>query len=884
MTASVATRLDNGLEVLIRRRPEAPLASCWIWYSVGSRDEQPGQTGIAHFIEHMLFKGTQRLPVGEISRRLSRAGAQHNAYTWLDFTAYFATLPASELAVFLEIEADRMLNATFDPTEVERERTVILSEREGYENSPETRLDEGLTAILYQNHPYRQPVIGWRPDIAAVSRDVLYSHYRRHYGPNRARLILVGDLEPSATLAAIERSFGPLPAQATERSAMPQEPEPLSERRMTLRWPAPAPLWQALYPTVSATAPDFLPLLVADAVLTGAKAIGFRPGARLGTASRLYRRLVASGLAARVSSFLAPTHGPGPWALTVTAHPGGDLAAIEAAVDEELARLASTPPPAGELALARRAIQAQFAYATQTITNVAELVGMLAQLGLDPAPESIAAAVAEVTAEDVSRVVARYLAPNRRAVGWLIPTPVAPRPPAAPDGHSPRTLRPAALPTVVPSAARTAPERVVLTQGTILLHVRRPIAALRLTAVVGAGADQDGEQPGIAALVARTLLRGTRRADFAQLSLEREELALSLTARAGADDATLHLSCLADDARTGLRLLGETLRDPTFPAAQVDLMRAEQLTELAHTLDDTQRRAWLAASMLLYGPQHPYARPAQGTADVVQRLTSNDLLAFQRAHYGPDRLVVAAVSPVETAALADWLEAELASWAKAGPRRPAPGGPRRPATIERLEVTLAGKEQADLVLATPAPPPAGVEGAAFELADFILGRLAFMGRLGEQVRERDGLAYYASSSLAHGRHGSHWVAYAGVAPENLDRAVDGIRRVLRTFVAEGPREDEIADAKRQRYGGMARTLDDPERLLDWLLFAERYGLDLDPEAAYATRVAPLVAADVARAAAAWLDADRLALGIGRPAEGDSGVPVTQASGVREPAQ
>jgi zinc protease len=865
MTTLLSTRLDNGLEVLIRRRPEAPLASCWIWYNVGSRDEQPGQTGMAHFIEHMLFKGTARLPVGEISRRLSRAGAQHNAYTWLDFTAYFATLPASEVRVFLDVESDRMLNATFDPVEVERERTVILSEREGYENSPETRLDEGLTAILYQNHPYRQPVIGWRPDIAGVSRDTLYSHYASHYGPNRARLILVGDLDPPAMLAEVERYFAALPARAQALRPAPEEPEPVTERRLTLRWPAPAPLWQALYPTVPATHADFLPLLVADAILTGGKAIGFRPGARLGTASRLYRRLVVGGLAARLSSFLAPTHGPGPWTLSVTAHPNGDLAAIEAAVDDELGRLASTPPSADELGLARRAIQAQFAYATQTVTNVAELLGMLAQLGFEPAPETIAAAVAEVTAEDVSRVVAQYFAAHRRAVGWLLPTPVPPRLAPSSNGRAMRPFRPATAPTVAVTGARAAPERRVLANGAVLLHVRRPIAVLRLTAVIGAGADQDADRPGIAALTARTLLRGTRRAEFAQLSQEREELALSLTARAGADDATLQLSCLVDDARTGLRLLGEALREATFPAAQVDLMRAEQLTELAHVLDDTQRRAWLAASELLYGPRHPYARPSQGDAEVVQRLAGEDLMAFHRAHYGADRLVVAVVSPLETDALAAWLEDELRDWIATGPRQPAPGGPRRPAALERAEVALPGKEQADLVLATPAPPPAGGEGAAFELADFILGRLAFMGRLGEQLRERDGLAYYASSSLAHGRHGSHWLAYAGVAPENIDRAVDGVRSVLRAFAARGPRDDEMADAKRQRYGGMARTLDDPERLLDWLLFAERHGLDLDPEAAYATRVAPLGTADVGSAAAAWLDADRLALGIGRPA-------------------
>ncbi|MBI4505533.1 MAG: insulinase family protein, partial [Chloroflexi bacterium] len=604
-----------------------------------------------------------------------------------------------------------------------------------------------------------------------------------------------------------------------------------------------------------------------DAILTGAKALGFRSGARLGTASRLYRRLVVGGLAARVASFPAQTQGPGPWTLSVTAHPDGDLAAIEAAVDEELARLAAMPPPEDELGLATRAIRAQVAYATQTVANLAELIGMLAQLGYEPLPEAVAAAVADVSAEDVSRVVARYLPPQRRAVGWLVPVPEPPRTESlvAPNGSTARQTRPAAAPDVVVAPQRAAPARRLLANGTLLLHVRRPLAVLRLTATISAGADQDGERVGLAALAARTLLRGTSRADFAELSQEREELALSLTARAGSDDALVQLSCLTDDARTGLRLLAEALRAATFPTAQVDLMRAEQRTELAHLLDDTQRRAWLAVSTLLYGEGHPYARPSQGRDDVLARLVSADLAAFHGTHYGPDRLLVAVVSAHETDAVADWLAEELADWRPAGPRQPAPGGPRRPAGLERAEVALSGKEQADVVLATPAPAPASADGPGLELADFILGRLAFMGRLGERVRERDGLAYYASSSLAHGRHGHHWVAYAGVAPANLERAVDGIRAVLRDFAGGGPRADEVDDAKRQRYGAMARTLDDPERLLEWLIFAERQGLDRDPAADFAARVAPLTADVVGEAAAAWLDADRLALGIARPA-------------------
>ncbi|MBI3967235.1 MAG: insulinase family protein, partial [Chloroflexi bacterium] len=816
----------------------------------------------------MMFKGTEKYPLGEISKTLSRAGAQHNAYTWLDFTAYFSTLPAGELDVFLDVESDRMQNSLFDPTEVERERTVILSERDGHDNDPDSRLDEVLAGMLFQNHPYRQPVIGWRPDIAGISRENLYGHYRSHYGPNRARLLVVGAVEPEDVVERLERTFGRIPPITQQLAPDPEEPEPLAERRTVLRWPAPAPSWQALYPTVSATHPDFPALFVADCVLSGGKAMGFRSGARLGTTSRLYRRIVLGRLAASVHSFLYPTHGPGPWAVSATAHPNGNVAAIEAAVDEELAALAESGPTDEELALTKKQIAAQLAYATQTVTALAEQMGMLAQLGLPTDQAAIAAQLAAVTGPQVREVVGRYLVPSRRAVGAVIPAePAAAARPVAPAAATSATVTVAAVP-MVPRSTGDGGEpgkvrRVELSNGIVLLHAYRSSPAFRMVAVVGAGADQDGERRGLASLTARALPRGTKRADFAQLSSEREELALSLSARAGVDDAYANLNCLTPDAPTGIRYLFEMLRTPSFPQNEVDLVLAQQQTELVQILDDTRRRASYAASAALYGEDHPYARPSVGQAATLGKLKRTDLVAFHKANYGPNRVTLAAAGGMPFDELVAAIEQETAGWAKTGEREPAPPAGTKPGELTRRDVVLAGKEQADLVIASLAPRPG--DGADFELGDFILGRLHFMGRLGERVRERDGLAYYASSATTHGRHGSHWAAYAGIAPANVDRAIEGIRTVLREICADGPTADEVADAKKQRFGAIARTLDDPDRLIDWLLYAEHYGLSLDPLEHFRQTVEPLKPADVTAGLAVWIDPEALAVGVAMPA-------------------
>ena len=193
--------LDNGLTVLIREMHHAPVASLWLWFRVGSRNEIPGITGISHWVEHMMFKGTPNMPKGEMDRLISREGGYNNAMTWIDWTTYYETLPAKRIDLALEIEADRMNNALFAPQEVKAERKVIISERQGAENEPGFRLAEAVQAAAFRVHPYHHMVIGDMCDLTTLTRDDLYNHYRRYYAPNNAILVLAGDVdgEPRGT-------------------------------------------------------------------------------------------------------------------------------------------------------------------------------------------------------------------------------------------------------------------------------------------------------------------------------------------------------------------------------------------------------------------------------------------------------------------------------------------------------------------------------------------------------------------------------------------------------------------------------------------------------------------------------------------------------------
>ncbi|MFN3337031.1 MAG: M16 family metallopeptidase, partial [Thermomicrobium sp.] len=341
-SAVVETRLENGLTVLVQPLRHAPVVSCWMWYRVGSRNELPGLTGISHWVEHMLFKGTARFPPGAIFRQVNRWGGTLNGFTWLDYTAYFETLPTPGWELALEIEADRMVAASFDPAEVERERTVILAERRGSENQPGTYLREEVVAAAFRVHPYGHPVIGYGEDLLEITRDELYQHYRTYYRPNNAVLVIVGDVEPEAVLQAVERHFGGIPAGTTPPVLRVKEPEQWGERRVTIRRPAPTAQLLLAWRVPAAAHSDTAALLVLDAVLSGGKPLAFG-GSGMGRSARLYRALVASGLCTAAASSMSLTLDPFLFTISATLTPLADPRNVEQLVDDVVRRIQVDP-------------------------------------------------------------------------------------------------------------------------------------------------------------------------------------------------------------------------------------------------------------------------------------------------------------------------------------------------------------------------------------------------------------------------------------------------------------------------------------------------------------------------------------------------------------
>ncbi len=415
------TTLPNGLTVLTREMRAAPVATFWVWYRVGARNEVPGITGISHWVEHMVFKGTPKLAAGEIFRLINKNGGTLNGFTSLDYTAYYETLPADRLGLAIEIEADRMANARFDEGDVASERTVIISEKQGGENQPTTHLRETMVAAAFRFHPYRQGVIGYLSDLQTMTRDDLYRHYRTYYAPNNAIVVAVGDFATEELLARVEAAFGSLPRGEAIPAVRPVEPPQEGERRVVVRRPGPLPHFLAGYHAAPVTSADAFPLMVLDAVLSGAGPMGFGDGASLGRSSRLYRALVDRELASSASSSYALTRDPYLFSVSVALRPGVALAEVERAVFAEVDRLRDEPVGEEELARTRKGLRAQFAYGSEGVSSVAYWLGSLEAIHTHALYDDFADRLEAVTAEDLQRVAREYLAPDNRTVGWFEP-------------------------------------------------------------------------------------------------------------------------------------------------------------------------------------------------------------------------------------------------------------------------------------------------------------------------------------------------------------------------------------------------------------------------------------------------------------------------------
>jgi zinc protease len=858
------TVLPNGLTVLVKEARTAPVVSFSVWYRTGSRNEHTGITGVSHLLEHMLFKGTQRYQVGEIARTLFLNGASFNASTYYDWTNYYETVASDRLELAVQIEADRMVNSRIDKADLDLEMTVVRSELEGGENNPGRLLWQATVATAFQAHPYRWPVIGWRSDVENVPRDAIYQYYKAHYGPNNAVAVVVGDVDAARALALVEKHFAPIPRIPDPPPVYTVEPPQRGERRVTVRRAGSLPMVMVAWRAPAAGHPDSYALDVLATVLGD------------GRTSRLYQALVETGLASRADAGTPSLRDPFLFYVTATARPGVTPERLEAAIMAEVEKLTTAPVRDEELARTLRQTEADFVYQTNSVTAQARQLGYWAMVNDWRYLGTYLDRLRALTPAEIQAVARRTFVTDARTTGWFIPTDGGGQTAPPPRETSARVEKPRGgerpIPLPAPSTATAPPRHVTrftLDNGISVIVQQNPAnATFALRASLPAGSlVEPVDRPGLAGLTAGMLTRGTEQRSALEFAAALEDVGASLSAGADPLSTSITGAGLSRDFDVVMDLFAEMLRRPSFPAADLDRLKGQALAGLVQAKTSPDRVASRNFERAIYPPGHPLrSETFEESEQAVSATTRDDLVAFHRRQYGPDRMIVVLAGDLDPQRVREALERRLGDW----PRNPGatpvvpPDLPLQGAPVT-VEASVPDKSQTAILWGHAGGlRRSDPDFYAAQVMNLVLGGGGLTSRLSTAIRDEQGLAYSVYSYFDASLYPGPFQVGLGTNPANARKAVAALEAELQRVLRDGLTQREVDEAVAYLTGRFPLRLETNAGVAEILWAMEFYRLGEDYIDRYAGYYRAVTLDQVNAAARQHLHPDRATLSIAGP--------------------
>ena len=850
-------RLPNGLQVLLAPDDSKPTTTVNVTYRVGSRHENYGETGMAHLLEHLIFKGTptHRFVWAEFSKR----GLRANGSTWFDRTNYFASFAANDqnLRWYLGWQADAMVNSFIARKDLDTEMTVVRNEMEMGENDPSRILFEKTLATMYEWHNYGKSTIGARSDVENVDIARLQAFYRTYYQPDNATLIVSGKFEPARVMGWIEQSFGRIPRpKRTLPRLYTLDPAQDGERSVTLRRVGGVPQVLLGYPIPAGPHPDY------PATELLALIIGDSP------AGRAHKRLVEAGLAASVSGEAMALAEPGAILFGAQFGPGQDAARGTQELISVVEGIATDPIGDDEF---KRA-QTKWLKAWEQQYSNPETIGLVLSETVAQGDWRLLFLVRDrvqaLTREAVQRVAQQRFVPSNRTLGEYVPTAQPLRPPAPEDvdvAAQMKTFKPQPSATAVaafdPSPANidAKTQRSTLASGMKLALLPKPTRGrtVHIAMVLRVGNERSLlQQREVAELTAAMIDKGGAGLSRVQIQDRLDALRSELQITSSGDEVRVSMLTRRDNAADAVSLLAQLLRTPAFPAAALEELKRQTLAQIQAQRDDPG--AIVANALARRGDPYPrgdvrHARTFDERLEDTQTVTLERIKDFHARFYGAAQARFAAVGDFDADALkhalntgfGDWVAGESATRV-ARPAFAMPAGREVVRTPDKQNATLGVQLRLPLSDSDAVHP-------ALMLANFMLGS-GGDSRLFKRIRERDGLSYSVYSAFDWGDADAHtrWYGGAIFAPSNVDKVEQAYRDELARAAREGFSEQEVAAAKNAllSFRRLARAQDD--RLAQAL---ER-NLDLDRTFAFAQRIdtalAALQAGPVAQALRTYL--------------------------------
>ena len=810
----------NQLDVLLIPDDSADTIAYHTYFDVGSGDEVPGKTGLAHLFEHMMFKRTDKYDDKHFSRTIEEAGGPDlNAWTWLDITAYHVSLPKDKLPLIVDLEATRMDGLQIGEDELKAEIEVVRNERRyRVDNSPEGAMDERLWSTGFTTNRYSWPTIGWDADIQGYTVEDCLAFYKSYYAPNNATIVLAGSFDTAEALALIEAAYGGIPASDLQRLDHGDEPEQTEARHVVMEQPIEVEMFNLGYKVPALTHGDAPALAVLDAILTA------------GDSSRLQRRLVDTGVAASVGAWLPPFQHEALYSFSGTLRSGQAAQTAMAVVRDEVRDLRENLVGEEELTRARNQVLSMSYGELLTNSGRAGLAGFYEvaagdwQVGLQRIEGYRA-----VTAEDIQRVASTWMLDERSTSVLAHPKGKKPKThkgklPAAPSSVEallPVVDRPLEGEPPWPLGEVSAAEKLGWTR-LLVPDPTVPMVWFRFVLPNGSSRDPEGKE-GLANLTGELLMRGSqdRSRDVFERTLE--GLGASIGAGVGSDSITLSGSVLSENWPKVATLISEALQFPRFAQADFDDLVEEVKADLveARNSDRGLGRRFFAEG--LYAG-HPYSRPVLGTTKSLDNITREDVLGFYRDWFASQGAIAALLGDFDGGAGSDLSKI----MGKLEGNRTDPELRTDPAAPEGRTLWLIDKPertQVQMHLGHLYLRPEGPDYAAAWVANEAFGGYGFGTRMMSEIREARGWSYGAYAPWNHFRDFSSWNMWVFPATADALPALRLMLEMMESFAAEGITAAELQYARNSILNSAAFYLDTPAKRLSYEVRKRRTGYD-----------------------------------------------------------